>query len=82
VDEPDGVTQARDRAARAKARGLAAHCHAEEVDEEAAKLQERLGRGDRAQAARERAEHAQELHAEALMEQAEADELAACWDGR
>jgi hypothetical protein len=47
-----------------------------------AKIQERLGRGDRAHAARERAEHARERHAKALREQAEADERAAKWDDR
>jgi hypothetical protein len=82
VDEPDQVTRARERAARAKARELAAHCHAEDLHEEAVKLQERLGHGDRAQAARERAEHARELYADALREQAKADERATCWDGR
>jgi hypothetical protein len=37
-------------------------------------LQERLGHADRAQAARERAELARELYAEALREQAEVDD--------
>jgi hypothetical protein len=67
---------------RAKERELAAHRHAEDLHEEAARLRERLGHGDRAQAARERAEHARELHADALREQAEADERATGWDGR
>jgi hypothetical protein len=68
------VTRARERAARAKAHELAAHRRVEQLHEEAAKLQERLGHADRAQAARERAEHARELHAEALREQAEVDD--------
>jgi hypothetical protein len=37
---------------------------------------ERLGRGDLAQAARQRAQRSRELYAEALREQAEADERA------
>jgi hypothetical protein len=52
VDESDRVMRARERAARAKARELAVYRHAEDLHEEAAKLQERLGHGDRAQAAR------------------------------
>jgi hypothetical protein len=58
VDEPDRVTRARDRAVRAKAHELAAHRRAAELHEEAAKLQERIGHGDLAQAAWERAERA------------------------
>jgi hypothetical protein len=74
VHKPDWVTRARERAARARASELAAHRRAEQLHEQAARLQERLGYADRAQAARERAEHARELHTEALREQAEADE--------
>jgi hypothetical protein len=58
------------------------HGHDEELHEEAAKTQERLGHPDRAGAARERAEHAWELHAEVLSEQAEADERATVGTGR
>jgi len=72
VDEPDWVTRARERAARAKARELAVHRRAEDLHKQAAKLQERLGHGNRAQAAWERAEHARELHAQGLREQADA----------
>ena len=59
-----------------KAHELAAHRRAEELHEEAAVTLERLGRRDLAQAARERAQQARELHALALREQAEADERA------
>ena len=82
VDEPDRVMRVRDRAARARASELAAHSRAATLHEEAAKLQERLGHGDRAQAARVRAEHARELYAQALREQAEARRVANQWDGR
>ena len=82
MDEPDQVTRARQRAGRAKARELVVHHHAEELHEEAAKMQERLGHADRAQAARGRAEHARELLAEALREQAKTDEQATDQDGR
>jgi len=90
TDEPDRVTRARKPATRAKARELAADRRAEELHEEAAKMQ-RAGHGDRAQAARElhadalrqQAEaDARELHADALRQQAEADERAAGEDGR
>jgi hypothetical protein len=70
------------RAALAKARELAAHRHAEELHEKAAKTLERLGRPDLAQAARERAQRSRELHAEALREQAEALRQQAEADGR
>ena len=88
MDEPDKVTRARERAAQAKARELAAHRHAEKLFEEAAETQERFGHPDRAQADRERAQRSRELHAEALREQAgalrqqaEADERATGQDG-
>ena len=54
----------------------------EKLHEQAAETLERLGRRDLAQAARERAQRSRELHAEALREQAEADDRATCWDGR
>jgi hypothetical protein len=76
LDEPDKVMRARERAAQAKARELAVHRRAEELHEQAAETQERLGHPDFAQAARERAQQARELHALALREQAEADERA------
>jgi hypothetical protein len=76
VDEPDRLTRARQRAAQAKARELAAHRRAEKLHEQAAQTLEHLGRGDLAQAARERAQRSRELHAEALREQAEADDRA------
>ena len=76
LDEPDKVMRARERAAQAKARELAVHRRAEELHEQAAETQERLGHPDFAQAARERAQQARELHAIALREQAEADERA------
>jgi hypothetical protein len=82
MDEPVWVTRAKKRAARAKASELAAHRRAANLHEGAAKLQERLGHGDRAQAARERAEHARALYAQALREQAEARQLGNQWDGR
>jgi hypothetical protein len=82
VDEPEQLTRATERAAEAKARELAAHRHAEELHEQAAKLQERLGHADRAQVARKRAEHARELHAQALREQADADAQLASWHGQ
>ena len=80
-DEPYWLTRARERAARARASELAAHRRAEQLHEQAARLLERLEHADRAQAARERAEHARELHAEALREQAEADDRATGQDG-
>jgi hypothetical protein len=67
--------QARERAARAKERELAAHLQAVQLHEHAAEAQERLGRDDRAQAARERAQHAQALYEQALVEQARAGHL-------
>ena len=82
MDEPDRVTQARVRAALAKARELAAHRRAEELHEKAAETLERLGRPDLAQAARERAQRSRELHAEALREQAGADDRATRQDGK
>jgi hypothetical protein len=82
VDEPDRVTRARERAAEAKAHELEAHRRAEELHEEAAVTLERLGRRDLAQAARGRAQRARELYAEALREQAEADERATGHDGK
>ena len=82
VDEPDQLTRATERAAEAKARELAAHRHAEELHEGAATLQEHLGHDDRAQAARKRAEHARQLHAQALREQAEAAAQIASWYGQ
>jgi hypothetical protein len=81
VDVPDKVTRARERAAQAKAREVAAHRHAEKLFEEAAETQERFGHPDRAQADRERAQCAWEWHAEALREQAEADDRATGQDG-
>src|SRR5918993_1339812 len=81
LDEPDRVTRARVRAALAKARELAAHRRAEELHEKAAETMDRLGRPDLAQAAPGRAPRSRELHAEALMEQAEADERATGHDG-
>jgi hypothetical protein len=73
---------ARRRATQAKTRELAAHRRAEGVHERAAKTLERLGRLDLAQAARERAQQSRELHAEALREQAEADDRAIRQDGK
>ena len=58
------------------------HRRAEELHEEAAVTLERLGRRDLAQAARGRAQRARELYAEALREQAEADERATGHDGK
>jgi len=75
------VTRARERAAEAKARELEAHRRAEELHEEAAVTLERLGRGDLAQAARQRAQRSRELYVEALREQAEADRRATGHDG-
>ena len=63
------ATGARERAALAKRRELAAHLRAIEVHEQAADLQERLGYPDRAARARAHAEHARELYARALEEQ-------------
>jgi hypothetical protein len=81
VDEPDRVTRARERAAKAKAHELAAHRRAEELHEQAAETLERLGRRDLAQAARQRAQRARELYVEALREQDEADRRATGHDG-
>lgn len=81
LDKPDKLTRARERAAQAKVRELATHRHAEQLFEQAAKLQEGLGHHDFAQAARERAQRARELYAEALREQAEADERATGHNG-
>src|SRR5215216_7929947 len=50
LDEPDKVMRARERAAQAKARELAVHRRAEELHEQAAETQERLGHPDFAQA--------------------------------
>jgi hypothetical protein len=82
VDEPDRLTRARERAAQAKAHELAAHRRAEKLHEQAAETLERLGRGDLAQAARERAQRSREMYAEALREQAEADDWATRQDGK
>jgi hypothetical protein len=81
VDEPDRLTRARERAAQAKARELAAHRRAEKLHEQAAETLERLGRRDLAQAARQRAQRSRELYAEAVREQVEADERATGHDG-
>jgi hypothetical protein len=80
VDEPDQLRRALERAGRARARELAAHRRAAELHEQAARLQARLGHADRTQAARKRAEHARELHALALREQADAQ--LASWNGQ
>jgi hypothetical protein len=82
VDESEQLRRALERARRAKARELGAHRRAAELHDQAAKLQERLGHGDRAQAARKRAEHVRELHAQALREQADADAQIASWNGQ
>ena len=82
MDEPDRLRRARERAAQAKARELAAHRRAENLHEQGAETLDRLGRGDLAQAARERAQRSRELHAEALREQAEADDRATGQDGK
>jgi len=65
------ATGARERAARAKDRELAAHLAAVELHEQAAEMQQRLKCDDRARAAQQRAEHARSLHELALVEQAE-----------
>ena len=72
MDKPDRLTRARGRAAEAKVRELAAHRRAEKLHEQAAETLERLGRGDLAQAARQRAQRSRELYVEALREQDEA----------
>jgi integrase len=65
------ATRARERAALAKQHELEAHVRAIELHERAAELQERLGHHDRAATARAHAQHARELHAQALAEQSE-----------
>jgi len=60
--------------AEAKKRELAAHARAQHLHEEAAQLQDELGHEERAAAARDRAKHAGELHALALVEQAEIED--------
>ena len=82
MDEPDRLTRARERAAQAKARELAAHRRAEQLHEQAAQTLERLGRRDLARAALRRAQRARELYVEALREHAEADERATGHDGK
>ena len=62
---------ARERAARAKDRELAAHLRAEKLHTDAAKLQERLGHPDRAARANGQAVRARESYELALVEQAE-----------
>jgi hypothetical protein len=81
LDEPNGLTGARERAAQAKTRGLAAHRRAEGVHESAAKTLERLGRLDLAQVAWERAQRARAWHAKALREEAQGDKRATGQDG-
>jgi hypothetical protein len=75
VDKPGPRGRARERAASSKQHELAAHLRAVELHEETAEAQERLGRDDRAQAARQRAQHAQELYEQALVEQAREEHL-------
>jgi hypothetical protein len=65
------ATRARERAALAKQHELDAHARAIDLHERAAELQERLGHHDRAANARAHAQHARELHAQALVEQSE-----------
>jgi hypothetical protein len=77
--EPTQLVRARDYAVQAKASELAAHLRAVDLHEQSATIQQRLGRHDRAQAARQRADHARELHAQALVEQADQDAWVASW---
>ena len=65
------ATGARERAALAKRRELAAPARAIKLHEQAAELQERLGHPEWAAKARAHSEHARELHGLALEEQRE-----------
>jgi hypothetical protein len=65
------ATGARDRIAQIKRQEIAAHAKAIELHEQAAELQERLGRPHRAANARAHARNARELQLLALEEQRE-----------
>jgi hypothetical protein len=70
-DALSGAARARERVIHAKRSELAAHTRSAVLHEQAAELQQRLGREGRAHAARRRADHARELHGLALAELAE-----------
>jgi hypothetical protein len=70
-DALSGAARARERVIQAKHSELAAHQRAAALHDQAAELQQRLGHEAKAQAARQRADHARELHGLALAELAE-----------
>jgi hypothetical protein len=70
-DPTSAASRARERVVQAKHDELAAHQRAAALHDQAAELQQRHGHKARAKAARQRADHARELHDLALTEMAE-----------
>src|SRR4029453_18141616 len=70
TDEQRHATSGRERAAWAKECELVLHRAAIQLHEQVAEAQQRLGCDDRAQAARQRADHARSLYELAIKEQA------------